>query len=382
MRILQIHTRYRIAGGEDAVADAEASLLEAAGHEVVRWRHDNPDGALSAAAALALAPWNPLQGNRLVKAAAGATPDVAHVHNLWFATSAAGLRGIKKLGIPIVMTLHNYRLACANGLLQRDGSPCERCIASHPWHAVRYGCYRGSRPASIPAAATIAFNRAVGTWTRHVDRFLALTEFTRGRMTAAGLPQEKVVVKPNFVSDPGPRPRPPSASDYVLFAGRLSPEKGIATLLAAWGRKRTRGLRLLVAGDGPLAATLRTDLPSGVEMLGRVGPKRVGELMLGARALLFPSEWYEGQPMTLLEAFAAALPVVASDLGSMTEMIADLGPDWLIPPGDPAAWAAAIAGLDDPAAVDRASVIARRMYDETYSEERGIANLEAAYRAL
>lgn len=117
-------------------------------------------------------------------------------------------------------------------------------------------------------------------------------------------------------------------------------------------------------------------------MLGRVGPERIGELMLGARALLFPSEWYEGQPMTLLEALAAALPVVVSDLGSMTEMIADLGPDWLIPPGDPAAWAAAIAGLDDPAAVDRASVIARRMYDETYSEERGIANLEAAYRAL
>jgi len=382
VRILQIHTRYRIAGGEDAVADAEASLLEGAGHEVVRWRHDNPGGALSAVAALALSPWNPVQGNRLVKAAAGAAPDIAHVHNLWFATSAAGLRGIKKLGIPIVMTLHNYRLACANGLLQRDGAPCERCIASHPWHAVRYGCYRDSRPASIPAAGTIAFNRAVGTWTRHVDRFLALTEFARGRMIAAGLPQEKVIVKPNFVSDPGPRPRPPSASDYVLFAGRLSPEKGIATLLAAWRRKPTGGLRLLVAGDGPLAATLGTDLPSGVEMLGRVAPERVGELMLGARALLFPSEWYEGQPMTLLEAFAAALPVVVSDLGSMTEMIADLGPDWLVPPGDPAAWAAAIAGLDDPAAVDRASVIARRMYDETYSEERGIANLEAAYRAL
>jgi glycosyltransferase involved in cell wall biosynthesis len=279
------------------------------------------------------------------------------------------------------MTLHNYRLACANGLLLRNGVPCELCVGSGPWHAVRYGCYRDSRALSAAAAATISINRRRRSWTQGVDRFLALTDFARDRMAAAGLPPEKLEVKPNFVPDPGARQLVAAESRKVLFVGRVTPEKGVDTLLRAWARAAPPGLELLVAGDGPQLAELQSRAVPGVTMLGRIDRAEVQHLMFQSRALVFPSEWYEGMPMTLLEAFASGLPVLGSDLGSMTEMLEPFGSDWLATAGSVESWAEKLANLTDDTTVADSAAVARRLWEDNYGPARALVNLENAYRA-
>ncbi|HKQ01822.1 MAG TPA: glycosyltransferase, partial [Actinomycetes bacterium] len=242
MRILQVHTRYRYEGGEDAVARAEAALLTQAGHEVVPYVAENPQGPGPTAAAMLASPWNPAAARKLRSAARRARPDVAHVHNTWFALTPSVVAALDGIGVPVVVTLHNYRLLCANASLFRDGRPCEDCVGTHPWHGVQHRCYRGSAVSSTAVAATISLNRALGTWDRHVRLFLALNDFARDRFVTGGLPPDRVWVKPNSVGDPGRRAGPPSASRTVLFAGRLVPEKGVGVLLDAWRRHAPPGL--------------------------------------------------------------------------------------------------------------------------------------------
>jgi glycosyltransferase involved in cell wall biosynthesis len=201
--------------------------------------------------------WNPLAARDLRKLAERVRPDIAHVHNTWYALSPSVLSALTAAAVPVVMTLHNYRLLCANGYLFRDGHACEDCVGSHPWHGVRHRCYRGSLIASTPAAGTIALHRALGTWSRHVRLFLALSEFARTRFIRGGLPADKVHVKPNFVSDPGPRPSPPSQSRSVLYVGRLETDKGVQTVLDAWDAWDAPEFELVLVGDGILGPALR-----------------------------------------------------------------------------------------------------------------------------
>lgn len=382
MKVLQIHTEYREAGGEDAVVEAEAALLRAAGHEVVQWTNHNPSGGLGAVRALLQSPSNRGAAKAVAEAARRADPDVVHVHNTWYATSPSIFPALQEaVSGPVVMTLHNYRLVCANGLLLRNGVPCELCVGSGPWKAVRYACYRDSRAQSAAAAMTTAVNRRRGSWADGVDRFLALTEFAKSRVIAGGLPAGKVETKPNFVPDPGPRPVPPAESHQVLFVGRITPEKGVGTLIEAWLRTAPEGLELVVAGDGPQYVELADRQLPGIRMLGRVDRTAVQSLMFESRALLFPSEWYEGMPMTLLEAFASGLPVMGSDLGSMTEMLTPFGSHWLATPGSVDDWADKLTTLTDDAAVSAAGTIGRRLWEENYGPEKAIENLLNAYRA-
>ena len=357
---------------------AEAELLEAHGHDVVTWSPANPAAPTRQLVTLALAPWNPVSARRARERTASTLPDVAHVHNTWYSLSPSVFPAVKRLGVPVVMTVHNFRLVCANAQLQRDERPCELCVGTVPWHGVRYRCYRGSYAASFVAATTIALNRRLATWSNNVDRFLVLTEFARAKLVAGGLPEDRVVVKPNFVEDPGSRPTAPSASDFVLFAGRLTTEKGILGLLAAW-ELGSPPFRLLIAGDGPLRDRIAARVPDGVELLGWVDGAELRRLMLSARALMFPSEWYEGMPMTLIEAFACGLPVLASRLGSMIEMVEPLGERWLVEPGNPRRWAEAMSALADGHEVDDAGRRARAVYTAVHSREHALRNLIDAY---
>jgi len=379
VRILQIHTRYREAGGEDGVVDAEADLLRGAGHDVVRVRVENPESPIPTLGALAVAPYNPVSASRIPRTIAEARPDVAHVHNTWFALSPSVIRALDRAGIPTVMTLHNYRLTCANGLLLRDGAPCELCIDGSSWNAIRHRCYRGSAALSATVAATTELHRALGTWTRRLDGMLALTEFAAGRMTAAGFPPEMIRVKPNFVRDPGPRPLPPSASDVVLFVGRLSEEKGVNVLLDAWRLAHPAALRLRIVGDGPLRERISRNLPQGVELVGRLSPVEVASEMLSARALAFPSISFEMQPLVVLEAFAASLPTLVSAHGGPAEIAAPLGPEWQASPGDVDAWANSLAALADRRQVDHIGALARHVFEDRFAPDRGVINLESAY---
>jgi hypothetical protein len=221
MRILQVHTHYRQPGGEDAVVATEAALLRDAGHQVLTHRASNPEGR----------PSGPRPGCGTVERVAGSDRRSAGRTAATRTSSTSTTPGsrphrrcsslVRRVGVPVVMTLHNYRLVCAAATLFRDGAPCTDCVGTHPWHGAEHACYRGSRSQSVVAAATIDLHQRRGTWHRDVDRFLALTDFGREQFVAGGLPSRRIVVKSNSVDDPGPRPQPPSASDAVICLGRL-----------------------------------------------------------------------------------------------------------------------------------------------------------------
>lgn len=381
MKILQIHNQYRQPGGEDTVAFTESEVLRAAGHTVIEHREKNPEGNLAAAADLIRAPWNSKAASRIAELVRRHQPDVTHVHNTWYHLTPSVFRAIRGAGSPALLTLHNYRLVCANSMLLRDGKPCELCVGSrNPWYGVRYRCYRGSAVQSTAAAATIALNSRRETWHNDVDLFLALTDFAKGKMTEGGLPGQRIAVKPNFVNDPGPRTVAAHDSDLVLFVGRLAPEKGPDVLLEAWQSAKLDGLRLEVIGGGEMQQTLHTNKPSGVTFAGLLEGSEVRERMLRARALVLPSIWYEGLSMVMLEALAAGLPVLASALGAMPEVLRPLGDSWLVEPGNAGALADQLQMATASSPVEQASVAARGLYDSAYSPQVGLAGLEKVYR--
>jgi glycosyltransferase involved in cell wall biosynthesis len=380
VRILQLHNRYRETGGEDLVARTEAALLRSGGHEVIEHHVDNPAGALRSAQALAASSWNPSSARLARGLAARHRPDIAHVHNTWFTLSASVLPALRAAGVPVVVTLHNYRVVCANALLLRDGRPCEDCVGTHPWRAVRHRCYRGSAVASAFAAAAIATHRSRHTW-EHVDRFIVPSEFVRDRAIAGGLPAERIVTKPHGTDDPGPRRASPSASSTVLCVGRVADYKGTDVLLDAWERTSPNPYELVVVGDGPLRARLEARAVKGVRFAGWQPPAEVRRLMLSARALVLPSICYETFSCVVLEAMAAGLAVVASARGGAAEVVAGLGEDCLVPPGDAMAWSAALGGLQDDQAVDAAGRRARALYEARYTARRSLTGLLDVYAA-
>jgi glycosyltransferase involved in cell wall biosynthesis len=323
MRVLQLHTRYREAGGEDRVVAAEADLLRSAGHQVEQVLADNPVSTLAAAAALLKAPRNPASRRVVERAVARFDPDVAHVHNTWYALSPSVLDGLRASRVPTVMTVHNYRLMCVNGMLLRDGGPCEDCVGRSPVPGIRHRCYRNSAIGSTAAAATIAYNRRRKTWADGVDLYLAPTEFVRGRLLDGGFPADRVRVKPHFVEDPGPRPAPPSRSQTVLLVGRLSADKGGDILIDAWSALGNTGLELVCIGDGPMRDELSRRRVPRVRFVGSATPADVRAWMLRGRVLVAPSTWYETFGLVVAEAMAAGLPVIVPRGGALAEVAAD-----------------------------------------------------------
>jgi glycosyltransferase involved in cell wall biosynthesis len=262
-------------------------------------------------------------------------PDLVHVHNFFPLISPAVHHAAHNRGVPVIQTLHNYRLLCPASTLLRNGSVCEDC--THQWYpisAVRHACYRKSRAASAATANMLVLHRALGTWQKTVSRFIALSEFARRKFASSGIPADRIAVKPNFLADdPGPGQ---GNGDYVLFVGRLSDEKGIACLLQAWKTLRSK-LRLVIVGDGPLAPMVRDYVSTDrtVECLGFLDRSEILELMGRAFALVFPSIWYEAFPLVLAEALARGLPVIASNLGSMAEIITHRRTGLLFAPSSP-----------------------------------------------
>jgi glycosyltransferase involved in cell wall biosynthesis len=377
MKVLQLHNRYRHAGGEESVVAAEAEILARSGHEVVRYHIDNPRGHLLSLLHLGFGAWNPIRALEVARVARAERCDLAHVHNTWFSMSPSVLESLQRAGLPTIMTLHNYRLSCINALLLRNNSPCEICIDGSVWNGVRYRCYRESVLASAAAAATLSFNRWIGTWSRNVDLFVAVTDFSRSVFLRMGLPDERLVVKPSFVEDPGPRSSPASRSRDVLYVGRLSQEKGIASILHAWREAGPADLRLLVVGDGPLRAQLETASGEGVSFMGHRSRDTVIQMMLSARALLFPSVSYENQPLVLLEALAAGLPVFGRRIGSIPEVLRGTDPRCLVV--SDAAWVDAFHLMADDELIDNASLQCRHAYESKHTPSRAITNLESLY---
>lgn len=382
MRILVVHNRYQQAGGEDHVVQAEISLLRSRGHEVRVIEEDNEDirGWTIAVKTAAQCVYSFKAARDIQQVINQFKPDLAHIHNFFPRLSPSVHYACKRANLPVVQTLHNYRLLCPAATFLRDGKICEDCLGKAvPWPAVQHACYRQSRFASAAVANMLTVHRAYGTWGRAVDRFIALTEFARKKFIEGGLPSERIFVKPNFVDpDPGIGT---GDGGYALFVGRLSEEKGIDTLLAAWSRL-SPGKRLKIVGDGPMAATVRraAETSNGIEWIGKIAKSEVSRLMSAATIIIVPSVWYEGFPLVLAEAFSVGLPIIASRLGSMEELVSDGENGRLFPPGRSDELAATIEwAFSHPDQIKAMRKSSRHEFENKYTADANYAILSHIY---
>jgi glycosyltransferase involved in cell wall biosynthesis len=376
--VLMAHNFYQQPGGEDEVFRSECRLLESHGVEVIPHVVENSViGRTAGPRVAARTIWNAAEFRRLRAVCRTRRPRVLHVHNTFPLLSPAVYYAARAERVPVVQTLHNFRLACPNALFYRQGRICRDCVGRRvPWPAVVHACYRHSKAASAATSAMLTVHRLLGTYARQVDVFIALTQFARSELAAAGLPAERMVVKPNFLDpDPG---KGAHGGRFALFVGRLSAEKGIGTLVKAWSAIGHR-MPLRVVGDGP-EGRLRAQSTPGIEWLGWRPRREVLELMQEAAFLVLPSEWFEHFPMTLVEAYAAGLPVIASDLGSLRELVDEGRTGRLFPAGDVDGLVGVLEQvLSSPGDLARQGNEARREFEQRYTAAANYPALMAIY---
>lgn len=378
LRVLVAHNAYRERGGEDAVAEAEVALLRANDHPVEMYaRHNDELVAMPRLAAARDTLWSTRTVRELERAIHEFRPDVIHVHNTFPLISPSLYWQAARAGVPVVQTLHNFRLLCPQAMLLRAGSVCEDCVGRVPWRSVPRHCYRNSASQSALLTGMLAVHRFAGTWATKVTRYVALNEFCRRKFVAGGLPVGKLVVKPNFVESSGADAADPSVRSGFLFVGRLEAEKGIAILADAL--RSAPDIALRVAGSGRGEELLRSR--ERATLLGLLPAQQVRGEMRSALALVMPSICYENFPRSLVEAFACGLPVIASRLGAMAELVDDRRTGLLFKAGDvedlitKLRWAQA-----HPAAMRAMGCNARREYEAKYTPQTNYRQLIAIYQ--
>jgi glycosyltransferase involved in cell wall biosynthesis len=388
MKILLVHNTYQQPGGEDVVFNQERQLLEGAGHEVRAYQRSNWEIAgysvLKRLALVGHMVWARSTRREIARLLEREKPDLVHIHNTFLMISPSIYGACREARVPVVQTLHNYRLLCPAANFFRRGRVCEECLAHGLWRGVWHGCYRESRAETCGVALMLAVHRGRRTWTREVTRFIALSQFSRRKFIEGGLPAEKIAVKPNFVfKDPGCQAR---RGECAVFIGRLSPKERVITLLAGWRRLPLR-IPLRIIGGGPeresLEAHVRRSGLSDVCFYGQLPREEVMQALKGARFLVFTSEWYENFPMTIVEAFACGVPVICSGLGAMQEIVADGRTGLHVIPGDAedlgqkVHWA-----WTHPDEMDSMGRHARAEYEAKYTAEKNLAMLMEIYERV
>ena len=375
LRILLVHNAYQQRGGEDAVVDAEEALLRQHGHPVLRYQRHNDE--VDGASRLQLARdtiWSPRTGRDIASVVRDFRPDVIHVHNSFPLISPSLFWAAHRAGVPVVQTLHNFRLICPQAMLLREGRVCEDCVGHVPWRAVAHRCYRGSAAQSAAVAAMIQTHRVLGTWQHKVTRYIALNEFCKAKLVQGGLPAERISVKPNFIDLPAPAPQERRG---FLFVGRLSTEKGIDVLARA-AALLASPTPIIVAGTGPEEHRLRNS--PHFHLLGSTRPEQVYEHMAGAMALVLPSICFENFPRTLVEAFANGLPVVASRLGALESLVDHGRTGLLFEPGNAQDLAAKLRwAAEHPADMQRMGQAGRAEYEKNLTADANHRVLKAIY---
>jgi glycosyltransferase involved in cell wall biosynthesis len=385
IRILIVHNSYEFAGGEDEAVDADRELLAAHGHETLLFTRSfadladrgKPDGGPRVAAD---AMWSRESYEDLREVVRRWRPTVAHFHNIFPLISPSGYSACRSEKIPVVQTLHNYRLVCPAGTLLRSGRTCELCVGKVPWRAVKYRCYRGSRTQSLALASIITAHRAMNTWASRVDAYVVLSDFERRIFVRGGFAAERMFIRPNAV-------RAAAAGVYAgprsaLYVGRLSREKGIRVLLDAWGRLPR--VPLTIIGDGPLRGEVERIVASRaltqVSVAGALPHDDVLRRLATAGMLVFPSLWQETFGLVVVEAFSAGVPVIATNLGAQAEIVTPEVSGLLVPPGDSGALADAVNRLAaDTTLAERLSKGAREEFLARFSAERSYAALMSIY---
>jgi glycosyltransferase involved in cell wall biosynthesis len=376
MRILIVHSRYLSghASGENSVVEDETKLLTEAGHRVQVWQPTPKRVTGLGLARTAIdTTWSRETVDRVRRMLREGRPEIVHFHNLFPMISPAALRVADEEGAVPVMTLHNYRLMCLPATFLRDGRICEDCMGHSPWPGVVHRCYRNSLPGSAALATSLSLHRALRSFNR-VALYLPVSEFVRDKYVEAGFPPERLRVKPNFAWPTSTRR---GAGHHFLFVGRVSPEKGVRTLIEAW---RDIPAKLLIVGDGPDAKRLQGIAPRNVVFTGPVARERVADFLRDARALLLPSLWYEAQPRVIPESYAAGVPVLASRIGGLPDFVVEGRSGFLAPAHDAAGWAEIVGRLSEDAESTRLGEGALRLWNERYSPEKGLQELENSYR--
>jgi len=366
MKILIAHNAYQMRGGEDEVVDAEISLLRAHGHQVLVYRRHNDELQQAGKLAAGLATfWSRQSVSEIRQVCKHFSPEVIHAHNTFPLISPSLYWAAESLGVPVVQTLHNFRLLCPQATFLRAGGICEDCLGKNPWRAVDRKCYRGSHAETAILAGMLSLHRTLGTFRHKVALYIALNRFCRDKFVQGGLPPDRIRIKPNF-SISGQSPCAPSSRSGGLYVGRLSAEKGLEILIEAAGKLPPVDLRII--GSGPLQAVAQTAF--GERCLGFQPLDRIFQWMNSALYLVLPSVCYESSPRTVTEAFSCGLPVIASRLGALPEIIEDGVTGLLFSPGDSADLAAKITWAN--AHPERMLVMgqaARRQYEARYTPE-------------
>jgi glycosyltransferase involved in cell wall biosynthesis len=383
VRVLMLHNRYLLHGGEDISYATDVALLRRAGHEVQTMEEHNERirhlGSLRAAARTV---WSQEAFTRVRRELRQQPYDIMHVQNFFPLISPSVYYAARAEGVAVVQSLRNYRLLCPGRDLFRDGRPCELCLGKRiPWPGVAHACYRGSRAATGAVAAMLSIHRVARTWARCVDRYIALTRFGREKFIEGGLPAGRIMVRSNTVyPDPGAGP---GGGGFAVFVGRLEEQKGIRTLLHAW-RRLGRKLPLTIIGDGPLASLAEEAMKSqtGITWLGSLPSRETLEVVGNADLLVFCSQSYEGQPRVIAEAYARGTPVIAPRLGAMIEMVEEGLTGRLYRPQDPESIAEQVNALvADQAALLKMREAARRSFEQKFNPEATADLLVQIYRA-
>lgn len=384
LRVLMVHNYYQQVGGEDFAFENEVHLLRSRGHEVETYvrRNEELEEASRLSAAVG-AIWSRNSLNALRQVIQRSRPEVVHFHNTFPLISPSGIFAAKRLDIPVVMTLHNYRLTCAAATHFRDGSLCLDCLGKLvPWPAVVHGCYRRHRAGTTVVAGMQIVHRLAGTWAHKADALIVLSKYMRQVLETGGIPRKQLHIKPNFLPDPG---LGRGSRERALFVGRLTPEKGLDTLLSAW--QMLPDVPLDIIGSGPLEPQVqsrieRWNLPH-VRMIGHVGHEEVLGMIKVARLLVVPSLAFEGLPMTIIEGFACGAPVVCSDIGSLAEMVGPHHAGALFPPGDSEQLAHLVSNLwKDNQRLEQLRQAGRREYEQTYGPAHSYERLMEIYEDI
>ncbi|MEU1375023.1 glycosyltransferase [Streptomyces triculaminicus] len=389
MHVLVVHNRYSSAqpSGENRVVDEEVGLLRTAGHRVGVFERRSDDIAarslLAKAAVPLLVPWNPAVRSELAARLRTERPDVVHVHNVFPLLSPAVLAACADVGVPVVATLHNYTQVCPPGTLHRDGQPCTECVGSAaPLPAVRHGCYRNSRLATVPLAVSQSVNRR--RWWSGVERFLCISAAQRDLLVRSGMPAERLAVKHNFVPDPGACRT--GDGEHLLFLGRLAEAKGTRLLMAAWDEIAADGgvgVPLVLAGAGPLEdeVTAWAAGRNDVRYVGLYDPAQCRQAVARSVAVVAPSTSRETFGLVVAEAMAAGVPAVAAGHGAFVELVEDKVTGLLHQPGDSASLASRIRRIAaEPARNREMGQAARRRYEQGFSPAVGLERLVNEYR--
>ena len=376
MKILVAHNRYHYRGGEDTVVDAELELLRRHGHQVMLYSRDNRElASMTAREAAASVLWSGLTESDIRRLNDEFHPDLIHAHNTFPLISPSLYDVAAQLKIPVVQTLHNFRLLCPQAMLLRQGRTCEACIGHLPWRAVVHRCYRDSLPQSAITSAMILLHRLRGTWRTQVARYIVLNQLCRDKFVEGGLPFERLRIKPNFVNSEVE----PDWQDRRggVFIGRLSTEKGLQTLAEAM--RHIPAVQIDVYGKGPLLPFVEN--ATGLRYRGFHDAATLQQCMRKAAYLVMPSTGMESFGLVAIEAFSCGTPVIASRHGGLKEIVVQGSTGLLVPPGDAQALAQAIAYADShPEQMLAMGRAARQMYLSRYTPDINYVQLIRIYR--